>query len=88
VVAKVSHRCRDLLDVHFQREMSGIQELNSGVRIVSTESFRAGRYEISVVLPPYRELVVAISGDRTSNFGTKVIIDRIKEVLNWVTVSS
>src|ERR1044071_1633634 len=45
----------DRLDVCLEREMTGIQELHVGVRIVARERERAGRQEERVVLPPDRE---------------------------------
>jgi len=50
---ELPHALRDLLGVRFQREMSRVEELNYGGRIVVCEGLRASRQEKGIVLPPY-----------------------------------
>src|SRR5262245_29299471 len=42
----------DLLDVRFEREMSGIQQLDSGIGIITAVRLGAGRKEKRVMLAP------------------------------------
>ena len=44
-------RC-DLLDVRFEREMSGIQQLDRGIGIITAERLGAGRKKERVMLSP------------------------------------
>ena len=43
---------RDLLDMRFKREMSGIQQFDSGIGIITAVRLGAGWYEERVVLAP------------------------------------
>jgi hypothetical protein len=42
----------DLIDVRFQREMSGIKQLDNGIGIVTAVRLGAGRDKERIMLPP------------------------------------
>ncbi len=52
-LAHQSVNCRrDLLDVRFEREMSGIQQLDNGIGIITAVRLGAGRQKGRVMLAP------------------------------------
>jgi len=52
---KIADDCCDLKSLAFQREMSGIEEVNFGVWVVAFEGLSTSRQEERIVLAPYRE---------------------------------
>ena len=46
---------RDLGSLAFEREMTGLEQVDLGVRMVALERLRAGRQEERIVLAPYGE---------------------------------
>src|SRR5262249_36643144 len=45
----------DLRSLAFQREVTGVEQVDFGVRVVALEGLGAGRQEKRIVLPPYRQ---------------------------------
>jgi len=59
---KIAHCDGDFLYMRFECEVSGIQELDSRVRVIASEGFSGCGNEIKIVLPPgSRTAAVSIS---------------------------
>src|ERR1700761_6588674 len=52
---ELADRRRNVFDVGFEREMTGVEELDHRTRNIAAEGFRAGRNEEQIVLAPDRK---------------------------------
>src|SRR5262249_1254571 len=68
---EIADYCRDLRSLAFEREMTGFEQVDFGVRMVSLERLRAGGQEKGIVLTPYGEERRPLGGDVFLEFGVE-----------------